>query len=266
MIVLVTGATAGFGECITRRFIQQGHKVIATGRRQERLQELKDELGDNLYIAQLDVRNRAAIEEMLASLPAEWSNIDILVNNAGLALGMEPAHKASIEDWETMIDTNNKGLVYMTRAVLPGMVERNHGHIINIGSTAGSWPYAGGNVYGATKAFVRQFSLNLRTDLHGTAVRVTDIEPGLVGGTEFSNVRFKGDDGKAEKNLSKYRCIDARRCQRSRLVGVNAACSRQYQYTGNDAGYPKLCRTECPPSVIFIPGVTAGLLLVTKKW
>lgn len=145
------------------------------------------------------VRRRAGIEEMLASLPAEWCNIDILVNNAGLALGMEPAHKASIEDWETMIDTNNKGLVYMTRAVLPGMVERNHGHIINIGSTAGSWPYAGGNVYGATKAFVRQFSLNLRTDLHGTAVRVTDIEPGLVGGTEFSNVRFKGDDGKAEK-------------------------------------------------------------------
>ena len=126
MIVLVTGATAGFGECITRRFIQQGHKVIATGRRQERLQELKDELGDNLYIAQLDVRNRAAIEEMLVSLPAEWCNIDILVNNAGLALGMEPAHKASVEDWETMIDTNNKGLVYMTRAVLPGMVERNH--------------------------------------------------------------------------------------------------------------------------------------------
>ena len=122
MIVLVTGATAGFGECITRRFIQQGHKVIATGRRQERLQELKDELGDNLYIAQLDVRNRAAIEEMLASLPAEWCNIDILVNNAGLALGMEPAHKASVEDWETMIDTNNKGLVYMTRAVLPVMV------------------------------------------------------------------------------------------------------------------------------------------------
>ena len=211
MIVLVTGATAGFGECITRRFIQQGHKVIATGRRQERLQELKDELGDNLYIAQLDVRNRAAIEEMLASLPAEWCNIDILVNNAGVTkdgLLMKMSEedfsrvvdiKASVEDWETMIDTNNKGLVYMTRAVLPGMVERNHGHIINIGSTAGSWPYAGGNVYGATKAFVRQFSLNLRTDLHGTAVRVTDIEPGLVGGTEFSNVRFKGDDGKAEK-------------------------------------------------------------------
>ncbi|EPF17048.1 NADP-dependent 3-hydroxy acid dehydrogenase YdfG [Cedecea davisae] len=199
MIVLVTGATAGFGESITRRFIKNGHKVIATGRRQERLIELKEELGDNLMTLQLDVRNRAAIEEALASLPGAWQQIDILVNNAGLALGMEPAHKANVDDWETMIDTNNKGLVYMTRAVLPGMVERNRGHIINIGSTAGSWPYAGGNVYGATKAFVRQFSLNLRTDLHKTAVRVTDIEPGMVGGTEFSNVRFKGDDDMAGK-------------------------------------------------------------------
>ena len=199
MIILVTGATAGFGESITRRFIENGHKVIATGRRQERLQELKDELGDNLFTAQVDVRNRAAIEEMLANLPAEWKEIDVLVNNAGLALGLEPAHKANVDDWETMIDTNNKGLGYMTRAVLPGMVERNRGHIINIGSTAGNWPYAGGNVYGATKAFVRQFSLNLRTDLNGTTVRVTNIEPRLVGGTEFSNVRFKGDDAKAEK-------------------------------------------------------------------
>ncbi|QIX97748.1 bifunctional NADP-dependent 3-hydroxy acid dehydrogenase/3-hydroxypropionate dehydrogenase YdfG [Cedecea sp. FDAARGOS_727] len=199
MIVLVTGATAGFGESITRRFIKNGHKVIATGRRQERLIELKEELGDNLMTLQLDVRNRAAIEEALASLPDAWRQIDILVNNAGLALGMELAHKANVDDWETMIDTNNKGLVYMTRAVLPGMVERNRGHIINIGSTAGSWPYAGGNVYGATKAFVRQFSLNLRTDLHKTAVRVTDIEPGMVGGTEFSNVRFKGDDDMAGK-------------------------------------------------------------------
>lgn len=198
MIVFVTGATAGFGESITRRFIAQGHKVVATGRRQERLQVLKEELGDALYPLQLDVRNRAGIEEALTSLPAEWRNIDVLVNNAGLALGIEPAQKASLDDWELMIDTNNKGLVYMTRAVLPGMVERNIGHIINIGSIAGSWPYAGGNVYGATKAFVRQFSLNLRTDLHGTALRVTDIEPGLVGGTEFSNVRFKGDDAKAD--------------------------------------------------------------------
>jgi 3-hydroxy acid dehydrogenase/malonic semialdehyde reductase len=209
MIILVTGATAGFGESITRRFVQQGHKVIATGRRQERLQVLKEELGENIITLQLDVRNRAAIEQAMEQLPAEWRNIDVLVNNAGLALGMEPAHKADPDDWETMIDTNNKGLVYMTRAVLPGMVERNRGHIINIGSTAGSWPYAGGNVYGATKAFVRQFSLNLRADLHKTAIRVTDIEPGLVGGTEFSNVRFKGDDGKVEKTYENANALTA---------------------------------------------------------
>ncbi|BDH45804.1 NAD(P)-dependent oxidoreductase [Salmonella enterica subsp. enterica serovar Choleraesuis] len=209
MIVLVTGATAGFGASITRRFVSHGHKVIATGRREDRLQTLQDELGDNILTVQLDVRNRASIEEMLAGLPAEWRDIDILVNNAGLALGMEPAHQANTDDWETMIDTNNKGLVFMTRAVLPGMVERNRGHIINIGSTAGSWPYAGGNVYGATKAFVRQFSLNLRTDLHGTAVRVTDIEPGLVGGTEFSNVRFKGNDGKVEQTYQNANALNA---------------------------------------------------------
>lgn len=209
MIILVTGATAGFGESITRRFVENGHKVIATGRRQERLQALKEELGDAIYPLQLDVRDRTAIDEKLASLPAEWRNIDILVNNAGLALGMEPAHKASVEDWENMIDTNNKGLVYMTRAVLPGMVERNRGHVINLGSTAGSWPYAGGNVYGATKAFVHQFSLNLRTDLNGTAVRVTNIEPGLVGGTEFSNVRFKGDDAKADKTYENTTALSA---------------------------------------------------------
>lgn len=209
MIILVTGATAGFGESITRRFVENGHKVIVTGRRQERLQALKDELGDAIYPLQLDVRDRAAIEEQLASLPADWREIDILVNNAGLALGMEPAHKASVEDWENMIDTNNKGLVYMTRAILPGMVERNRGHVINLGSTAGSWPYAGGNVYGATKAFVQQFSLNLRTDLHGTAIRVTNIEPGLAGGTEFSSVRFKGDDAKAEKTYENTTALSA---------------------------------------------------------
>ncbi|WP_455819328.1 bifunctional NADP-dependent 3-hydroxy acid dehydrogenase/3-hydroxypropionate dehydrogenase YdfG [Pseudomonas cerasi] len=197
MIVFVTGATAGFGQSITRRFIAQGHKVIATGRRQERLDALQHEFGDSVYTLVLDVRDRAGIDAAVASLPAAWRDIDVLVNNAGLALGIEPAQRASLEDWEDMIDTNNKGLVYMTRALLPAMVERNVGHIINIGSIAGSWPYPGGNVYGATKAFVRQFSFNLRTDLHGTALRVTDIEPGLVGGTEFSNVRFKGDDTRA---------------------------------------------------------------------
>ena len=198
MIVFVTGATAGFGQSITRRFVSQGHKVIATGRRQERLDELKQELGDNVFTLKLDVRDRNGITAALETLPAEWRNIDVLVNNAGLALGLEPAQNASLDDWEDMIDTNNKGLVYMTRAILPGMVERNRGHIINIGSTAGSWPYPGANVYGATKAFVRQFSFNLRTDLFGTALRVTDLQPGLVGGTEFSNVRFKGDDAQAE--------------------------------------------------------------------
>ncbi|WP_213989594.1 bifunctional NADP-dependent 3-hydroxy acid dehydrogenase/3-hydroxypropionate dehydrogenase YdfG [Sodalis sp. dw_96] len=196
MIIFVTGATAGFGETITRRFIQQGHKVIATGRRQERLDELKAELGESLFTLKLDVRDREGVQKAVDSLPAQWREVDVLVNNAGLALGMEPAHKASLDDWESMIDTNNKGLVYMTRALLPGMVERRRGHIVNLGSTAGRWPYAGGNVYGATKAFVRQFSLNLRTDLVGTKVRVTDIEPGLVGGTEFSAVRFKGDNDK----------------------------------------------------------------------
>lgn len=199
MIVLVTGATAGFGEKITHRFIKNGHRVIATGRRQERLQELKEKFGDSVMTLQIDIRHRIAIEKALATLPEQWQQIDILVNNAGLALGMEPAYKANVDDWETMIDTNNKGLVYMTRAILPGMVERNRGHIINIGSTAGSWPYAGGNVYGATKAFVRQFSLNLRADLYKTAIRVTDIEPGLVEGTEFSAVRFKGDTEQVNK-------------------------------------------------------------------
>lgn len=199
MIIFVTGATAGFGQSITRRFIAAGHQVIATGRRQDRLDALKNELGERLYTLQFDVRDRAAIEKAVATLPTEWQAIDVLVNNAGLALGVEPAHKTSIDDWETMIDTNNKGLVYMTRALLPAMVARNRGHIINLGSTAGNWPYPGGNVYGATKAFVRQFSLNLRTDLHGTALRVTNIEPGLVGGTEFSNVRYKGDDRRASQ-------------------------------------------------------------------
>ncbi|MBA5235415.1 bifunctional NADP-dependent 3-hydroxy acid dehydrogenase/3-hydroxypropionate dehydrogenase YdfG [Pectobacterium aroidearum] len=199
MIIFVTGATAGFGESITRKFISAGHKVIATGRRQERLDALKAELGDVLYTVKLDVRDRQAIEQAVAALPAEWRAIDVLVNNAGLALGLEPAHKASVDDWENMIDTNNKGLVFMTRALLPAMVERNIGHVINIGSTAGNWPYAGGNVYGASKAFVQQFSLGLRADLSGTRIRVTNIEPGLVGGTEFSAVRFKGNDEKVSK-------------------------------------------------------------------
>ncbi|MDR0218743.1 MAG: bifunctional NADP-dependent 3-hydroxy acid dehydrogenase/3-hydroxypropionate dehydrogenase YdfG [Enterobacteriaceae bacterium] len=206
MIVFVTGATAGFGEAIARKFIKHGSIVIATGRRKERLEKLKNELGENFYPIQLDVRDRSAIEHVVQALPDHLRNIDVLVNNAGLALGLAMAHQANPDDWETMIDTNTKGLVNMTRALLPNMVAANHGHIINMGSVAANWPYAGGNVYGATKAFVKQFSLGLRADLQGKNVRVTDIEPGLVGGTEFSQVRFKGDDEKVNKT---YQGADA---------------------------------------------------------
>lgn len=199
MIVFVTGASSGFGAQIARRFANSGHRIIATGRRQERLEELQKELGDAILALPLDVTDQGAIESTLQQLPPEWQNIDVLVNNAGLALGLEPAHRASLDDWNTMIDTNCKGLVAMTRAVLPAMVERGHGTIINIGSIAGTYPYPGGNVYGATKAFVDQFTLNLRADLAGTGVRATNIAPGLAGGTEFSNVRFKGDDAAAAK-------------------------------------------------------------------
>ncbi len=197
MIVLVTGASAGFGAAIARIFVKGGHRVIATARRLDRLEALAKELGPALLPLELDVRERAAVQALPGRLPAEFAQIDVLVNNAGLALGVEPAQRAGVDDWYQMIETNCAGLAAVTHAVLPGMVERNRGHIFNLGSTAGSYPYSGGNVYGATKAFVHQFSLNLRADLAGTAVRVTSVEPGLCGGTEFSNVRFKGDDGKA---------------------------------------------------------------------
>jgi 3-hydroxy acid dehydrogenase/malonic semialdehyde reductase len=199
MIVFITGATAGFGQAIARRFHAEGHHIIASGRRADRLAQLAHELGERVLTLQLDVTSRDAVEQAVASLPAEWQAVDLLVNNAGLALGLEPAHKVDLDDWEKMVDTNIKGLMYMTRALLPGMVARNRGHVVNLGSVAAEWPYPGGNVYGGTKAFVHQFSLNLRADLHGTAVRVTDIQPGLCGGTEFSNVRFHGDDLRASK-------------------------------------------------------------------
>jgi 3-hydroxy acid dehydrogenase/malonic semialdehyde reductase len=197
MIVFVTGASAGFGAAIARTFVKGGHRVVATARRLERLEALAQELGPALLPLELDVRDRAAVEAVPSRLPAGFADIDVLVNNAGLALGLEPAQRASLDDWHQMIETNCAGLVTVTRVLLPGMVARNRGHIVNLSSTAASYPYAGGNVYGATKAFVRQFSLNLRADLTGTALRVTDVAPGLCGGTEFSNVRFKGDDEKA---------------------------------------------------------------------
>ena len=198
MIVLITGASAGFGAAMARSFVQAGHRVIATARRSSKLDGLAAELGAALLPIALDVTDAAAVAALPAQLPADWADVDVLVNNAGLALGLGPAQTADLTQWDTMIDTNCKGLVHMSRAFLPGMVARNRGHVINIGSTAGNWPYAGGNVYGASKAFVQQFSRNLRTDLFGTPVRVTNVEPGLCGGTEFSNVRF-GDDDKAAK-------------------------------------------------------------------
>jgi 3-hydroxy acid dehydrogenase / malonic semialdehyde reductase len=199
MIVLVTGATAGFGAAMARVFVKNGHRVIAAGRRAERLEALAIELGPNLLPVKLDVTDKSAIQAALASLPADWQEIDVLINNAGLALGVKGAHESALEDWETMIATNCTGLVTITHALLPAMVARGRGTIINLGSIAGHYPYPGGNVYGATKAFVEQFTLNLRADLAGTGVRATNIAPGLCGGTEFSNVRLKGDDAAAAK-------------------------------------------------------------------
>ncbi|GAA0406521.1 SDR family oxidoreductase [Massilia aurea] len=199
MIVLITGASAGFGAEMARTFVSNGHRVILAARRTDRIADLATELGDAALPVTLDVTSRASIETALAGLPADWKGIDVLINNAGLALNTVPAHEVPLEDWETMIATNCKGLVTMTRLVLPDMVARGSGLVINIGSTAGHYPYPGGNVYGATKAFVEQFTLNLRADLVGTGVRATNLAPGLSGGTEFSNVRFKGDDSAAAK-------------------------------------------------------------------
>ncbi len=194
----VTGASNGFGAAIVRRFAAEGVRVVALARRQDRLAGLAAELGDSVLPVRLDVRDRAAVQDVVAGLPTEFAEIDVLVNNAGLAKGLKPAQEADLDDWEEMIDTNCKGLVYCTRTILPGLVERRRGHVVNLGSVAGTYPYPGGNVYGATKAFVHQFSLNLRSDLHGTGVRVTSVEPGLSGDTEFSTVRFGGDQGKAD--------------------------------------------------------------------
>ncbi len=198
MIILITGATAGFGRALARLLVSKGHQVIAAGRRAERLAALQQELGASLRPLLLDMDDIAAMDKLLARLPAELQAIDVLVNNAGLALGLEPAPRADLADWLQMIDTNIRGLVALTHKVLPGMVARNRGHIVNLSSIAGSYPYLGSNVYGASKAFVSQFSLNLRADLVGTRVRVSNIEPGLCGGTEFSTVRFHGDRHRAD--------------------------------------------------------------------
>jgi 3-hydroxy acid dehydrogenase/malonic semialdehyde reductase len=213
LTVLVTGATAGFGEATAERFARDGARLVVVGRRIDRLEALAKRLGAlaPVHPLPLDVRDRAAVERALATLPADFAKVDVLVNNAGLALGLEPAHRASLDEWEEMIDTNNRGLVTVTRQILPGMVERGRGHVVNVGSVAGTYPYPGGNVYGATKAFVHQFSLNLRADLVGSGVRVTCVEPGMAE-TEFSLVRLKD----AEKAKAVYQGVTP-------LVGADVA-------------------------------------------
>jgi 3-hydroxy acid dehydrogenase/malonic semialdehyde reductase len=195
--VLITGASAGFGEACARKYRGSNNRLILAARRLDRLEALQQEMVDTeCHLVQLDVRDRKGVAAAFTGLPEPFREIDILINNAGLALGLEPAQEADLDKWDTMVETNIQGLMYCTRQILPGMVERRQGHIVNIGSVAGSTPYPGGNVYGATKAFVKQFSRNLRADLLGAPIRVTNIEPGMAE-TEFSVVRFNGDAQRA---------------------------------------------------------------------
>lgn len=197
LTVLITGATSGFGAATARRFAKAGARVIGTGRRAERLTKLKKELGDRCHTLNFDVTDNAATVKAIANLPAEFSKVNIVLANAGGAVGLDPAQQGKLADWEQMIAMNINGLLYTVHATLPGMVERDEGHVVLLSSVAANYPYPGGNVYGATKAFVSQFALNIRADLLGANVRVTAVEPGLAE-TEFSVVRFKGDKAKAD--------------------------------------------------------------------
>lgn len=196
--VLVTGASAGFGLAVCERLAEEDYRVIAAARRRDRLEALAAKHKGKIFSLELDVTDTKAVNAVKDSLPEEFKNVDVLINNAGLALGQDRAFECDLEDWNTMVDTNIRGLLNVTHSLLPSMVKNNKGYIINLGSTAGAWPYTGGNVYGGTKAFVEQFSRNLRCDLAGTALKVTVIKPGLCSDTEFSNVRFKGDNEKAK--------------------------------------------------------------------
>lgn len=198
-VVMITGATSGIGMACARKFAENGDRLILTGRNEDRLADIKKELvaqGAGVLTLAFDVRDREKASQAVKTLPAEWQEIDVLVNNAGLALGLEPEYEGDLDDWETMIDTNIKGLLTMTRLVVPGMVQRNRGHIINVGSVAGDAAYAGGNVYCATKAAVKALSDGLRIDVANTSIRVTNLKPGLVE-TNFSNIRFHGDSERA---------------------------------------------------------------------
>ena len=206
LTVFVTGATSGIGAVTARRFREAGSKVILAGRRRDRLDRAQDEWGcDRVHTVVLDVRDSAAVRQAVADLPGDYAEVDVLVASAGIALGLDPAQDADLEDWEAMVDTNVKGLMYCVRAFLPGMCARGRGHVISLGSIAGTYPYPGGNVYGATKAFVRQCSLNLRADLLGYNVRVTCIEPGRTE-TELALLRFKND---VEKVAALYRDVQS---------------------------------------------------------
>jgi 3-hydroxy acid dehydrogenase/malonic semialdehyde reductase len=208
-VVFVTGASVGIGAAIARRFAREGARLVLSARRRDKLEALAKELpaGIETHLVTLDVRNAAAVQATFDSLPAPFRDVSILVNNAGLVLGLDKAQDAKLADWDVVVDTNVKGVLHCTRAVLPGMIARDRGHVINLGSVAGSYPYPGGNVYGATKAFVESFSLNLRADLLGSRVRVTNIEPGMVSDTEFSTVRFRGDEAQAKKVYEGVRAL-----------------------------------------------------------
>ena len=199
-IALITGASSGFGKACARAFAAAGYALILVARSEEKLQQLAAELrpSTTVHVACADMMDAVAVKALVQNLPEPFRAVDVLINNAGLALGVAPAYDADLNDWETMVDTNIKGLMRITHHLLPGMVERNRGHIINMGSVAGSWPYPGGNVYGGTKAFVQQFSRNLRAELLGKQIRVTNLEPGMAE-TQFSIVRMKGNTEKASQ-------------------------------------------------------------------
>jgi 3-hydroxy acid dehydrogenase/malonic semialdehyde reductase len=207
-VVFVTGASSGIGAATAMEFARLGAKLVLCARRIERLQameaEMRDAGAEDLLLLEMDVRDRAVVKRVLGELPERWRSIDVLVNNAGLSRGLKKLYEDDIENWEEMIDTNVKGLLYVTRAIVPGMVERNHGHVINLGSIAGHMAYANGGVYCATKAAERFISDGLRIDVNGTAVRVTSIDPGMVE-TDFSKVRFRGDEERAAKT---YQNVD----------------------------------------------------------